>query len=421
MLAGDRMPSGRIIGARDTKPAHLVLQRSSLKSEALCGSPFAGYSSGRAFQSIEDCLPLCLLEGGRCRDNGAASGSVQLCSWHIQFVPLREYHAALNEVLQLADISWPIGIHQSLHRGSWDRPNALLHTPGEARHKKVDQEFNVFAPFAQRRDFNGKHPQPVEKVLAKLIIPNHAFQIAMRGRNQTNLNLDGLCTSEAFKLLFLQGTQEFRLQIHADVADLVKKKTAVIRQLKAASLLHEGTRESTLFVAEEFAFHQTRRNRRTVQTNKCALPPRAESMNCPGNQFLPGTGLTMKQYRGTCWRHDCDLVQHFPESRALADYVFEVVFRFDFRFEVKPLLFQIVARGAEPSIGQSILQYQRDLGADLRQQVAVRLVEPTSPATAHGQQAQGAVDTKQWHQDSRQERFRSGRFAEGRRYVCFER
>src|SRR5271165_3577656 len=115
----------------------------------------------------------------------------------------------------------------------------------------------------------------------------------MRSRNQTNVNLDGLCTSEAFKLLFLQGTQEFRLQIHGNVADLVKKKSAVIRQLKAASLLHEGAREGTLFVAEQFAFHQTRRNRRTVQTNKCALTPRTEIVNCPGNQFLPGTGLTM--------------------------------------------------------------------------------------------------------------------------------
>src|SRR5208337_506832 len=197
MLAGDRMPSGRIIGARDTKPAHLVLQRSSLKSEALCCSAFAGYSSGRAFQSIEDSQPLSLLEGRRCWNHSAASGSVQFCSWHIQFVPLREYHAALNEVLQLADISWPIGIHQSLHRGSRDRPDALLHAAGEARDKKVDEQLNVFSPFAQRRDFDRKHPQPVKKVLAKLIVADHAFQIPMRGRNQTNINVDGFGTSEA--------------------------------------------------------------------------------------------------------------------------------------------------------------------------------------------------------------------------------
>src|SRR5208282_904380 len=179
MLAGDRMPSGRIIGARDTKPAHLVLQRSSFESEALCRSTFAGYSSGRAFQSIEDCLPLCLLERGRCHNNLAASGSVQLCSWHIQFVPWREYHAALNEVLQFADISRPIGIHQTLHRCSWDGPDTLLHSTGEARCKKVHQQWNVFTPFAKWRDFYREHIEPVKKVLAKLIIADHVLQIAM--------------------------------------------------------------------------------------------------------------------------------------------------------------------------------------------------------------------------------------------------
>src|SRR5271165_7056729 len=101
----------------------------------------------------------------------------------------------------------------------------------------------------------------------------------MRSRNQTNVNLDGLCTSEAFKLLFLQGAQQFRLQIHGDVADLVEKQSAVIRQLKPASLLDERPCESTLFMAEQFTFHQTRRNCRAVQAHKCALTPWTEIMN----------------------------------------------------------------------------------------------------------------------------------------------
>src|SRR5208283_6186721 len=109
---------------------------------------------------------------------------------------------------------------------------------------------NVFASFAQRRDFNRKYPQPVEKVLAKLIIADHALQIAMRGRNQTNIDVDGLGTSEAFKLLLLQGTQKLWLQIHSNVADLVEKQSAVVRQLKPASLLDKRAGESPLFVAE---------------------------------------------------------------------------------------------------------------------------------------------------------------------------
>ena len=63
-------------------------------------------------------------------------------------------------------------------------------------------------------------------------------------------------------------------------------------------------------------------------------------MNCPGNQFLPGARLTMEQYRGTGWRHDRDLVQHLADRSALADNVFEVVLRFDFRFQVESFFLQ---------------------------------------------------------------------------------
>ena len=90
---------------------------------------------------------------------------------NIQFVPLRENHAAFNKVLKFANVSWPIGVNQGLHCDSLDRPNALLHAAGEARHKKVDQQWNVLAPFAKRRDLNREHVEAIEKILAELLAP----------------------------------------------------------------------------------------------------------------------------------------------------------------------------------------------------------------------------------------------------------
>ena len=152
------------------------------------------------------------------------------------------------------------------------------------------------------------------------------------------------------------GHAELWLQIHGDVANLVEKESAAIRELKPAALLYERPRESPLLVAEQFTFHQTRRNRRTVQADKCALPPRAEIMKRSSHQLLARTGLAMQQHGGTGWRNDRDLFEHFTYSGTLADYVFEVKFRFDFRLKVKLLLFQIVARCPEASVGQSILR-----------------------------------------------------------------
>ena len=134
-----------------------------------------------------------------------------------------ENHTALNEVLQLTNVSRPIGIHQSLHRRFWDRPDTLLHSTGESRYKKVHQQLNVFTPLAKWRNFYRKHVQPVKKVLAKLIIADHAIQITMCSRNQTNIDMNGPRTSQPLELLLLQGAQELGLQIQGDVADLVEK------------------------------------------------------------------------------------------------------------------------------------------------------------------------------------------------------
>src|SRR5215469_3699442 len=182
------MLSGDIIDASDIQSAHLVLKGGSLKAEALCRSTIASYFPRRVFQSIEYRLPLGLFKGRGRRNNNAASRPRQLCPWYIQFVPRRENDATFNEVLELADISWPVGIHQSLHRMLRHRPDPLLHATGEARNKKVDQELNVFAPFTKRGNFNRKDSQSIKKVLAKLVVEDHGLQIAMGGRNQTSIH-----------------------------------------------------------------------------------------------------------------------------------------------------------------------------------------------------------------------------------------
>jgi hypothetical protein len=158
----DRMLSGYIIGASNVQSPHLILQGGSFKPEALCRSAIPSYSPGGDLQSVEDRLPLGLLKGRAHRNNSAAGRSGQLCSWHIQFVSLREDHAAFNKILELANVSWPVGIDQSFHRGFWHRPDTLLHTTGDARHEKVDQKLNVFAPFPERRNPNWKNSQPVK-------------------------------------------------------------------------------------------------------------------------------------------------------------------------------------------------------------------------------------------------------------------
>jgi hypothetical protein len=121
----------------------------------------------------------------------------------------------------------------------------------------MDQQWNVLPPLAQRRYFDGKDPQPIKKIFAKLVIADHAFQIAMCGGNQTDIDLNGFRTSKPFELLLLESPQQLWLKLKAYVADLVQKKASVVCQFESPPFLHQGARESALFVAKQFAFHQT--------------------------------------------------------------------------------------------------------------------------------------------------------------------
>ena len=54
--------SVRVICGNDLQPVYLVLQRCSLKAEALRSSVFSGYSPGCRFQRIDNYLPFGVFE-----------------------------------------------------------------------------------------------------------------------------------------------------------------------------------------------------------------------------------------------------------------------------------------------------------------------------------------------------------------------
>ena len=98
----------------------------------------------------------------------------------------------------------------------------------------MHQERNVFAPFAKRRDLDRKNIQSVKKVFAKLVVANHALQIAVRCGNQAHIDTNRSRASQAFKFPFLQSAQQLWLQFEADVADFIEKESAAIRKLETA-------------------------------------------------------------------------------------------------------------------------------------------------------------------------------------------
>ena len=66
--------------------------------------------------------------------------------------------------------------------------------------------------------------KPVVEVHPELAGLNRLGQIPIGGGDDTDIGSDGLVAAQAFELFQLQHAQEFDLQLHGHLADLVQKK-----------------------------------------------------------------------------------------------------------------------------------------------------------------------------------------------------
>ena len=92
--------------------------------------------------------------------------------------------------------------------------------------KKCAQVRDLLAPFAERRDVDADHAQPVVQILAELPFGHSLFQIGV-GRGQ-HAHVDVLRTRVANRHDFrlLEKTQQLGLDVERQVADFVEEERA---------------------------------------------------------------------------------------------------------------------------------------------------------------------------------------------------
>ena len=166
---------------------------------------------------------------------------------------VREDHRSLDQILQFPHISRPgIGFkgRESFRRNLTD---ALSHAPGKDLHVVQDELRNVFASLSKRRQLDRKNVKTIIKITAELIVIDHFKEISVRGRDQPDVHFVSPAATQALEFLFLQNSQQFRLQRQRNIADLVQKERSLIRQFKAPHLLGDSSGESSPLMAKEFA------------------------------------------------------------------------------------------------------------------------------------------------------------------------
>ncbi len=91
------------------------------------------------------------------------------------------------------------------------------------RQEKTCQVRYVFLPFPQRWNVNRHNVQPVIKVLAKCPLLQRRSQIAIRRRQQPNIDLNRARSSQPLKLTLLKHAQQLHLCRRRHIANLVEK------------------------------------------------------------------------------------------------------------------------------------------------------------------------------------------------------
>jgi hypothetical protein len=130
--------------------------------------------------------------------------------------------------------------------------------PGAARQVQEvrDEQRDVLAPVAQRRDVDPHHVQAEVEVLAEAALADALLEVLVRRRDDPDVHRHGLRPAHALELPLLEEAQQLHLRGERDLAHLVQEDRSAAGHLELARLLPDRARERALLVAEELALEQ---------------------------------------------------------------------------------------------------------------------------------------------------------------------
>src|SRR5882724_4963992 len=125
--------------------------------------------------------------------------------------------------------------------------------------------------------------------------------------------------SQSLELLFLQDTQQLRLQSGGDIAHFVQEQRAFVSHFEAPDLLRNRTGKSTLLMTEQFAFQKIQRNGRAIKLYKSAPATLTCVVNGVSNEFFSRAGFPLDEDSRVGGRNLLHLLENRFEGSAIAD------------------------------------------------------------------------------------------------------
>ncbi len=127
----------------------------------------------------------------------------------------------------------------------------------EPVHEVVDQDRDVGAAVAQRRDDEMNDVETVEQVFAELPLADPLAEVAVGRGDDADVQLDrGVVGADFLQLAGLEEPEQHALHPQGHLADLVQEDRAAVAHFELAGLVPVGAGEAALDVTEQLGFEE---------------------------------------------------------------------------------------------------------------------------------------------------------------------
>ena len=199
------------------------------------------------------------------------------------------------------------------------RGSAALAGGGVPLEEALSQEADVPSPLPERLQSDRQHVQAVEEVLAKATRPRFRRELAIRRRDEPEIDVDRHPRSDSLDLLLLDHAQELGLEREFELSDLVKQDGRAVGELELPDHPREGARESAPLVSEEFTLEQSCRQRCAIDGDELPVATRRGAVHELREQLLTRTAFPLDQDRSVARGHGPQKLERGQDVGILCD------------------------------------------------------------------------------------------------------
>src|SRR5439155_22884613 len=135
----------------------------------------------------------------------------------------------------------------------------------------------------------------------------HRLEVPVRGSHDADVDRYWFVASELGELRILQDMEELGLERGLHLGDLVEENRPRVGLLELADARRRGAGEGALFVTEQLALQEFRRQRRAVDLDERAIAARRSLMDRTRDQLFADAALAADEHRDVAVR---DLLDH---------------------------------------------------------------------------------------------------------------